>query len=241
VDIIYALLSPVLTIVLLWFWKPWASAYAGEKGKNIARKEDLDLLRAEVHATTQVAEQIKVELQASLAARERQMKWRLDVYMEGVGAISRLVYLFARATDIDLPDSEVFSSLAEDIGQLARIDVIASDDMISAIKRFVEKFLTELNSLTVERVLLRAQIKENVIEEKAAAIRRLALLKRSVEVSNALGGLMIPALVAVRKELDLQFDVDRYTQESMEMLQHMRVSSEAALEPFESMVNEMEQ
>ena len=30
-----------LNTLVLWFWKPWTNAYAGEKGKNFARKEDL--------------------------------------------------------------------------------------------------------------------------------------------------------------------------------------------------------
>jgi hypothetical protein len=80
-DIIYALLSSALTIVFLWFWKPWASAYSGEKAKNLARKEDLDKILAEVQAVTRATEAVRAEIQSALADRERHMKWRMEVYM----------------------------------------------------------------------------------------------------------------------------------------------------------------
>jgi hypothetical protein len=41
-----------LNNLVLLFWKPWAGAYAGEKGKNLARKEDLNEILAEVRAVT---------------------------------------------------------------------------------------------------------------------------------------------------------------------------------------------
>ncbi len=31
-------------MIALWIWKPWKSAYAGEKGKNLARKEGVKIL-----------------------------------------------------------------------------------------------------------------------------------------------------------------------------------------------------
>jgi hypothetical protein len=41
-----------LNNLVLLIWKPWAGAYAGEKGKNLARKEDLDKILDEVRAVT---------------------------------------------------------------------------------------------------------------------------------------------------------------------------------------------
>ena len=34
----------VLYVLVLGVWKPWSAAYAREKGKNLARKEDLSLI-----------------------------------------------------------------------------------------------------------------------------------------------------------------------------------------------------
>jgi hypothetical protein len=46
-------IAMVLLNILFWLiWKPWAGAYAGEKGKNFARKEDLNEILAEVWAVT---------------------------------------------------------------------------------------------------------------------------------------------------------------------------------------------
>jgi hypothetical protein len=54
-----ALASVLLNGLLLGVWKPWAAAYTGEKGKNFARKEDIDKILAEVKAVTQTQEEIK--------------------------------------------------------------------------------------------------------------------------------------------------------------------------------------
>ena len=45
---LYVIAGAALNNLILLVWKPWTQAYAGEKGKNFARKEDLDKILAEV-------------------------------------------------------------------------------------------------------------------------------------------------------------------------------------------------
>jgi membrane protein implicated in regulation of membrane protease activity len=52
----------VINNLVLWLWKPWTEAYAGEKGKNLARKEDLDKILEEVHAVTQMQKEIEAKI-----------------------------------------------------------------------------------------------------------------------------------------------------------------------------------
>ena len=55
---------------LLADWKPWAGAYAGEKGKNFARKEDLNEILAEVWAVTATQREIEAKITGELWKRQ---------------------------------------------------------------------------------------------------------------------------------------------------------------------------
>ena len=64
-------IAMVLLNILFWLiWKPWAGAYAGEKGKNFARKEDLNEILAEVWAVTATQREIEVKITGELWNRQ---------------------------------------------------------------------------------------------------------------------------------------------------------------------------
>lgn len=52
--------SAVVYVIVLLIWKPWTNAYAGEKGKNLARKEDLDQILDEVRAVAAAQKETEV-------------------------------------------------------------------------------------------------------------------------------------------------------------------------------------
>jgi hypothetical protein len=90
VDIIYSLLSPILTILFLWLWKPWAGAYAREKGKNFARREDLDVILSEVRAVTATQREIESKISGEMWERQWRLNQKRDVYarlIEGMGEL----------------------------------------------------------------------------------------------------------------------------------------------------------
>jgi hypothetical protein len=80
--IVSPFIATALTIIIFWFWKPWAGAYAGEKGKNLARKEDLDAILAEVRAVTITQKEIEHKLSGDLW--HQQVKWnhKRDAYLD---------------------------------------------------------------------------------------------------------------------------------------------------------------
>jgi membrane protein implicated in regulation of membrane protease activity len=79
------------TLVLLafWFWKPWAGAYASENGKNLARKEDLDAILAEVRAVTIAQKEIEHKLSGDLWHRQTVPRSRVvTAEIKGAGGFS---------------------------------------------------------------------------------------------------------------------------------------------------------
>jgi hypothetical protein len=87
---VYMVGTALLTLLGLWIWKPWAAAYTGEKAKNLARKEDLDKILAEVRAVTAATEAIKADITGGLW--QRQMFWsqKRDLYIRLLGTITDL-------------------------------------------------------------------------------------------------------------------------------------------------------
>jgi hypothetical protein len=81
----------VLNNLVLGFWKPWASAYAGEKAKTLARKEDLDKILAEVRAVTVATKEIEAKISGELW--DRQMHWtqKRDVYGDMARNVNELM------------------------------------------------------------------------------------------------------------------------------------------------------
>ena len=75
-----ALITAALNGLLLYFWKPWVNAYAGERGKNLARKADLDLILAEVRDVTETQKQIETKLSGDLWDRQNQWNHKRDTY-----------------------------------------------------------------------------------------------------------------------------------------------------------------
>jgi hypothetical protein len=71
-----------LTALILGIWKPWGAAYAGEKGKNLARKEDLETVLAEVRAVTITQKEIEQKISGDLWDRQVIWNQKRDMYAQ---------------------------------------------------------------------------------------------------------------------------------------------------------------
>jgi hypothetical protein len=80
----------VLNNLVLMVWKPWAGAYAGEKGKNLARKEDLNEILAEVRAVAVAQKETEAKISGELWERQWRLNQRRDAYAGLLIALSRL-------------------------------------------------------------------------------------------------------------------------------------------------------
>jgi hypothetical protein len=87
-----------LNNLALYVWKPWAGAYAGEKGKNLARKEDLNEILAEVRAVAVAQKETEAMISGELWDRQWRMNQKRDAYADLVAALSRLVDAHFRAS-----------------------------------------------------------------------------------------------------------------------------------------------
>jgi hypothetical protein len=87
-DWIYAVAVVVFNTAVLWFWKPWSQAYSGEKGKHLARKEDLEKILAEVRVVTATQKEIESRISGALWDRQWRLNHKLDIYSRALRAIS---------------------------------------------------------------------------------------------------------------------------------------------------------
>jgi hypothetical protein len=93
-NLVVAGASLLLNAIVIGFWKPWLGAYGGEKGKTLARKEDLDAILAEVRAVTITQKEIEAKLSGDLW--DRQMKWnqKRDIYGDLLRSLQDIAQLY---------------------------------------------------------------------------------------------------------------------------------------------------
>jgi hypothetical protein len=99
---LYVIAGAALNNQILLVWKPWTQAYAGEKGKNFARKEDLDKILAEVRAVTIVQKEIEAKVSGAVWDRQTQWNQKRDISAGLLAAFSELELAFEKMTMIDL-------------------------------------------------------------------------------------------------------------------------------------------
>jgi hypothetical protein len=87
---IYIGAGVVLNWLILYFWQPWSTAYSGEKGKNIARKEDIDKISDEVRAVTRAQEEIKSSLAGDLWNRQLHKTQQKEIYGDLLALIHKV-------------------------------------------------------------------------------------------------------------------------------------------------------
>ena len=78
----------LLNLLVVGVWKPYLAGYSTEKGKRLATSEDLELLRAEVRATTREAESIKAQIQGGLWQEQWLLNQNRDMYARVLEALS---------------------------------------------------------------------------------------------------------------------------------------------------------
>lgn len=81
----------MLNALVIGFWKPWLGAYGGEKGKNLARKEDLDAILAEVRAVTITQKEIETKLSGDLWNLQMRRNEKKELYGQLLATIHEML------------------------------------------------------------------------------------------------------------------------------------------------------
>lgn len=176
-----------LNAVVIGFWKPWLSAYGGEKGKNLARKEDLNEILSEVRAVTITQKEIESRLAGDLWSRQTLWNERKNFYALLLTALYRAIracndFLQVRQAmaqgehweqpgiDIDATITNVLNNIGESQAELIRLRSLA-EIFTSAYSAGV---LT--NYLTSDRRLRRDSTAELIIQQR----ERLVVLNNHI-------------------------------------------------------------
>jgi hypothetical protein len=107
-------LNLALVVLIVGVWKPWLFGYGGEKGKNLARKEDIDKILAEVKLVTAAQEEIKSKLAGDLWHKQTLWDAKKETYGSLINAIHELSIDYGHLSKIlDLKDSPQNSPTAE--------------------------------------------------------------------------------------------------------------------------------
>jgi len=133
-----AVLSGIVILLLLKFLIP---SYLSEKAKNLATKEDIELITGKVESVksdyTQLLEEIKSNYQIKFAAIEREKNTKKEVYMETVESITRTHNAITKFCNLNLSDDQVSSSMNDDAGKIAKIQVVGGKDTVRAVTTFM--------------------------------------------------------------------------------------------------------
>ncbi len=136
-----------LNNLVLWIWKPWANAYAGEKGKNLARKEDLNEIVAEVRAVAIAQKEIEAKISGELW--NNQMIWhqKRDFYIELLqrvdGFRSDCIWAEMQIANNQQTGTE-WTRIAKGLSELARMWTLAQVFANDACKDAMREFLIPL-------------------------------------------------------------------------------------------------
>jgi hypothetical protein len=74
----------------------YLGAYLNEKGKNFARREDMDKITAEVQAVTRTTEAIKADISGGLWDRQKQWEMKKEVLFEASKSVASVEERIAR-------------------------------------------------------------------------------------------------------------------------------------------------
>ncbi|HLK64742.1 MAG TPA: hypothetical protein VKU19_14955 [Bryobacteraceae bacterium] len=139
---VVAACNAVLGGILIATFKNLLSSYAGEKGKNIATKEDVQIIVDNVRAVTREAEAIKAEIQGGVWEHQWLLNQKRDMYaklldsLAGAFATSReyadILRRYAVAVASGQMSDKVYAEIANFRDRHYQAERVASAAMMTA-------------------------------------------------------------------------------------------------------------
>ncbi|MCP3940110.1 MAG: chromosome segregation ATPase [Desulfobacteraceae bacterium] len=144
--------------LIFYFIKSYLPAYLSEKGKNLATKEDIQSITDKVESVkagyAEVIEKIKSNNQIKIAAIEREKNTKKEVYMDAVDAITRSQNIITTFSNLNIPEEQITSSLSEDAGKIAKVQIVGSKETVNAVTTFMGEIGIACLNLMLERNVL---------------------------------------------------------------------------------------
>jgi hypothetical protein len=90
----FTVLLPIIGVGVGWFLKSYLESYLGEKGKNLATKEDIDRI-------VRTTEEIKAEIGSTAWLKQKRWDRKWDCYVEVVKNLSEVHALIRESIELD--------------------------------------------------------------------------------------------------------------------------------------------
>lgn len=146
--------------VIYYFLKSYIPSYLAEKGKNLATKEDIESITNTVESVkteyAKMLEEVKSNNQLKISAVEREKTIKKEVYMDAVEAIIRSQNMIASFSNLEIPEQQLTSCFSEDVGKVAKIQIVGSKKTVRAVTYFTG----EIGTATLNLMLARGQLME---------------------------------------------------------------------------------
>lgn len=140
-------------------------SYLSVKAKNLATKEDIADITHKVESVktdyAKIVEEIRSNYQLKFATVEREKSIKREVYLDAVEAIVRTQNMISNFSNLDKPEQEITSCLANDAGKIAKVQIVGEPKTV----RSITKFMVAVGSATLNLMLERRELmlrKENI-------------------------------------------------------------------------------
>jgi hypothetical protein len=183
--------------IVYLFIKSYLSSYLSENAKNLASKEDLELITDKVESVrsdyNHLLEEVKSNYQLKFAAVEREKNIKKEVYMEAVESITRTLNMITGFCSLNLSEEQIVSDMRVDAGKIAKIQVLGGKETVKA----VTKFMAEVGKALLDLMLKRSQLVLRV-----GSINQYESLRDKAQQE-------IDRYISIMKNLNLQADTDQ--------------------------------
>jgi len=141
--------------VVLLFIKTFIPKYLSEKAKNLATKEDIAEITSKVESVKSdyatILEEVRSNYQLKLAAVEREMNTKKEVYLEAIEAIVRSQNMIPNFCNLNMSEQDITSCLSADAGKIAKVQIVGDPQTVKAVSSFMASVATATLNLMLER------------------------------------------------------------------------------------------
>src|ERR1051325_10222487 len=97
---VYIIASAIVNAAVIGFWKPWLSSYGVEKGRILARQEDMDKILDEVHRVAEAQKLVEARLSHDVWERQFQVQQRTTLYSDLLTLLNDLSTAFGGLSNL---------------------------------------------------------------------------------------------------------------------------------------------